>query len=215
MEHVWKRYVHKKRLLYVHRKKEYNVRWRYTRAIGPGGGPPERVHKVRVLVAAQRAKASKRFSPRLVCDSLSLSLSLGGSGAQPDWGRTRAEQRLPRHLSSSSLTLASLLSMPAACLWLGASAALGIRVSKHTDCSFDFDLFLLNRTFRCFSVCLFVCLLACLFACLFLPFWSAPTDRQTAKKTGSPVLLLLRLLPAGSVGHELLSFVRVLCCCYQ
>jgi hypothetical protein len=66
-------------------------------------------------------------------------------------------------------------------------------------------MFLLNKNLSLFF---------CLFACLFLPFWSAPTDRQTdrqtAKKAGSSILLLLRLLPAGSVGHELLSFVRVL-----
>jgi hypothetical protein len=96
--------------------------------------------------------------------------------------------------------------MPAACLGLGGFCCSWTRVSKHTDCSFDFDLLLLNRTFRCFSVCLFVCV----FVPSVLVSSHRLTDRQTAKKAGSPVLLLLRLLPAGSVGHELLSFARVL-----
>ncbi len=153
-----------------------------------------------------------------MCDSLSLSRSRGAGRSLTEGGLEHSSV-----FTVACLLLLSLLLRYCQCLllaWdLGGFCNLWIRVSKHTDCSFDFDLFLLNRTFRCFSVCLSVCLFVCLFACLFLPFWLAPTDRQTdrqsAKKAGSPVLLLLRLLPAGSVGHELLSFVRVLFCCYQ
>ncbi len=142
---------------------------------------------------------------------LSLSLSLLSRGA----GRSLTEGGLEH--SSVFISPPFFFSHYCQCLllaWdLGASAALGSEFSKRTDCSFDFDLFLLNRTFRCFfsSVCLSVCLRVCSFRFGQLP----QTDRQTAKKAGSPVLLLLRLLPAGSVGHELLSFVRVLFCCYQ
>jgi hypothetical protein len=59
----------------------------------------------------------------------------------------------------------------------------------------------------------------CLFACLFLPFWSAPTDRQTDRQRRKLDLrsyyffaFFLQVLLATSF---FLSFVYYLFCCYQ